>query len=135
MAQRSKFLGAPSRKKFREPQEGHVVVRALLSLPKDIANAVSFTYYKYEQNQEPEARGACRGVWVSGGDLCEAEAPTEPAGEYEPFCPCQKKSPDVFESKWFRTKNPVLFAEEKPPFLRPPGIEPENHPKLNIIYI
>ena len=39
---------------------------------------------------ETEARGACRGVRVSGGDLCEAEAPTEAAAETEPFCPCQR---------------------------------------------
>ncbi|MBR2883530.1 MAG: hypothetical protein IKB93_01945, partial [Clostridia bacterium] len=31
-------------------------------------------------------------VRVSGGDLCVAEAPTEPAGENEPFCPCQKST-------------------------------------------
>ena len=31
--------------------------------------------------EQPEGRGACRGVRVSVGDLCEAEAPTEPAGE------------------------------------------------------
>ena len=44
-----------------------------------LCNCVEFT-----------ARGACRGVRVSGGDLCEAEAPTEPAGENESYCPCQK---------------------------------------------
>jgi hypothetical protein len=41
---------------------------------------------------EVEACGACRGARVSGGDLCEAEAPTEPAGETKSFCPCQKET-------------------------------------------
>ena len=41
---------------------------------------------------EAEARGACRGARVSGGDLCEAEAPTEPAGETKSFSPCPKKA-------------------------------------------
>ena len=41
---------------------------------------------------EAEARGACRGVRVSGGDLCEAEAPTEPAGEIKSFCTCHQRA-------------------------------------------
>ena len=32
------------------------------------------------------SKTACRGARVSGGDLCEAEAPTEPAGETKSFC-------------------------------------------------
>ena len=35
------------------------------------------------------SKTACRGARVSGGDLCEAEAQTEPAGETKSFCPCQ----------------------------------------------
>ena len=33
------------------------------------------------------SKTACRGARVSGGDLCEAEAPTEPEGETKSFCP------------------------------------------------
>ena len=47
---------------------------------KDIAKAVSFSLVKKHIKTNPKARGACRGVRVSCGDLCEAEAPTEPAG-------------------------------------------------------
>ena len=37
------------------------------------------------------SKTACRGARVSGGDLCEAEAPTEAVGETKSFCPCQKE--------------------------------------------
>ena len=44
------------------------------------------------------SKTACRGARVSGGDLCEAEAPTEPAGETKSFCPCKKKNTTTYLS-------------------------------------
>ena len=74
--------------------------RALLPLPKDIAKAVSFSFYdkckrnlrhakrvvgcgspvetSAKQKHRPSRQARMR---VSCGDLCEAEAPTEPVGE------------------------------------------------------
>jgi len=41
------------KKRFWAPQEGRKAVRALLPLPKDIANAVSFSFYKYSRIKNP----------------------------------------------------------------------------------
>jgi len=43
--------------------------------------------FSFVQMGEFTVRGACRGVRVFGGDLYEAEAPTELTSENESFCP------------------------------------------------
>ena len=57
------------------------------------------------------SKTACRGVRVSGGDLCEAEAPTEPAGETKSFCPCHEQVLKPLIYKGFRTF--LLFATKQ----------------------
>jgi hypothetical protein len=77
---------------------------------------VVFFFVEYKR-LEAEARGACRGARVSGGDLCEAEAPTEPAGETKSFCPCHS-SPETVDIQGFRdfSFRKIIFSNTFDPF-------------------